>query len=72
MKYVLKLCDRTGFKLYESDAEVVFAKVYWVLGDTDKAKRFANSAYKKATQMNYHWPKIEAEELLKEISRRDA
>ena len=34
----------------------------------DKAKEFANPANKKASEMHYHWPKVEAEELLKEIS----
>jgi len=47
---------------------VVLAKVYQALGDMDKAKEFANSAYRKAKEMHYHWPKVEAEELLKEIS----
>lgn len=65
---VLKLCERTGFKLYESDAEIVLAKVYLALGYIEKARDFANSAYKKAVQMDYHWPKGDAENLLKEIS----
>lgn len=68
---VLKLTSFTGFKLYEPDAEVVLAKVYMALGEINKAKEFANSAYKKASEMHYHWPKVEAEELLKEISHRD-
>jgi nucleoside phosphorylase/tetratricopeptide (TPR) repeat protein len=63
----LMFCDRTGFKLYEPDAEIVLAKVYLALKDIDKAKKYVNSAYKKADQMSYYWPKIEASNLLTEI-----
>lgn len=72
LKNVLKLCERTGFKLYEPDAEVVLAKVYLALGNIDKAKGFANSAYLKAKKIHYHWPKTEATELLEKISHRNA
>jgi len=66
---VMKICERTGFKLYEPDAEVVLAKVYLAQGEIDKAKQFAQSGYDNASEMHYHWPKVEAEELLKELSR---
>ncbi|MEW6417552.1 MAG: hypothetical protein AB1480_05445 [Nitrospirota bacterium] len=46
----------------------MLTKVYLAQGDKEKAKEFANSAYKKANEMHYYWPKVEAEELLKEIS----
>jgi len=75
---VLKLCDRTGFKLYEPDAELILARAYLSMEcsvhdtaciDTvdalqNKAKSFAQSAYDKATSMHYHLPKLEAEHLL--------
>jgi len=64
----LQICQRCDYCFYEPNAEVVLAKVYWVLGDIDRARGFANSAYKKADQMNYNWPKIEAANLLSEIS----
>ncbi len=64
---VMKICERTGFKLYEPDAEVVFAKVYLTQGDIDKAKQFAQSAYDKAKHMSYYWPQKDAEEILKDI-----
>ncbi|MFH0775098.1 MAG: tetratricopeptide repeat protein [bacterium] len=75
---VLKLCARTGFKLYEPDAELILARAYLSMEcsvhdtaciDTvdalqNKAKSFAQSAYDKATSMHYHLPKLEAEHLL--------
>jgi tetratricopeptide (TPR) repeat protein len=64
----LKLIDRTGFKLYEPDAEVVLAKVYLAQGDKDEAKKFAQSAYDKAKNMSYYWPQKDAEEILKKIN----
>jgi len=65
---VLKLCDRTGFKLYEPDAELILARAYLSMEcsvhdtaciDTvdalqNKAKSFAQSAYEKANSMHYH------------------
>lgn len=64
----LRICQRCGFKLYEPNAEVVLAKVYLSLGGVEKAEGFADSAYKKARKMHYHWPRVEAEKLLREIS----
>lgn len=66
MFYILDKCILC-FKLYEPNAELVLSKVYLEQNNIDKAKEFANSAHQKATQMSYHWPKIEAEELLKKI-----
>lgn len=67
-KHVIKLVDRTGFKLYEPDAEVVLAKVYLAQGDKDKAREYAQSAYDKAKQMSYYWPQKDAEEVLNSIN----
>ena len=64
----LQICQGCGYKLHEPEGKIVLAKVYLALGDIDRAKEFANSAYKEADQMNYHWPKIEAVNFLKEIS----
>ncbi|MFH0775096.1 MAG: HNH endonuclease [bacterium] len=75
--YVLKLCSRTGFLLYEPDAELILAKAYLSVEcsvhdtaciDTvdalqNKAKSLAQSAYDKADLMGYHLPKLEAIEL---------
>jgi tetratricopeptide (TPR) repeat protein len=52
-KEVLKICARTGFKLYEPEAEVVLGKAYMALNDLEQAKIFAQSAYEKAVTMNY-------------------
>lgn len=64
----LKLTSRTGFKLYEPDAEIVLAKAYLAQGEIDKAKEYAQSAYDKAKQMSYYWPQKDAEEILKSIT----
>ncbi len=65
--HVLKLCERTGFKLYEPEAELILARAYPGQKNRDKAKESANSAYEKAAKMGYHWPKTEAAKLLEEI-----
>ncbi len=61
---VLNLCERTGFKLYEPEAELILARAYLGQKNRDKAKEFAKSAYEKATKMGYHWPKTDAGQLL--------
>ncbi|MDI6734867.1 MAG: tetratricopeptide repeat protein, partial [bacterium] len=84
---VLGLCERTGFRLYEPEAELILARAYLGLREIsrkdtetqrekddkslaplrlgERIKTFAQSAYEKADQMNYHWPKTEASHLLK-------
>jgi tetratricopeptide (TPR) repeat protein len=64
---VLKLCDRTGFKFYEPEAEIVLAKAYLVEKDFEEAKTYAQSAYEKAIGMKYRWAEGEAAHLLGEI-----
>lgn len=66
---VLKLVGRTGFKLYEPDAEMVLAKAYLALAleDINKAKEFANLAYQKAHDMHYRWTEAESAHTLGEI-----
>jgi len=66
---VLKICFRTGFKLYEPDAELILARAYLAQKDPDKARTFAQSAYEKATEMHYHSPKTEAEQLLSTLKK---
>jgi tetratricopeptide (TPR) repeat protein len=48
---ILRLCKRTGFKLYEPDAELILAKAY--SKDTQKSKHYAESAHQKAEDMGY-------------------
>jgi tetratricopeptide (TPR) repeat protein len=64
---VLKICARTGFKLYEPEAEVVLSKAYLALTDFEQAKNFAHSAYEKAIAMHYRWQEGNAAHLLGEI-----
>ncbi|MCK4735248.1 MAG: tetratricopeptide repeat protein, partial [Methanophagales archaeon] len=64
---VLTICARTGFKLYEPEAEIVLGKAYQALNDLEKAKNFAQSAYEKAIGMNYRWPEGDAAHLLGEL-----
>ncbi|MEW6618411.1 MAG: tetratricopeptide repeat protein [bacterium] len=64
---ILKLCERTGFLLYEPDAELILARAYLGLNDFDQTKTFAQSAYQKASQMHYHWPRVGAEQLLRNL-----
>jgi tetratricopeptide (TPR) repeat protein len=66
-KEVLKICNRTGFKLYEPGAEIVLSKAYLALNDLEQAKTFAHSAYEKAITMNYRWQEGDAAHLLGEI-----
>ena len=64
---VLKICARTGFTLYEPEAEVVLSKAYLALNDIEQAKNFAHSAYEKAIAMHYRWQEGDAAHLLGEI-----
>jgi tetratricopeptide (TPR) repeat protein len=64
---VLKICARTGFKLYEPEAEIVLSKAYRALNDIEQAKTFAHSAYEKAIGMKYRWQEGDAAHLLGEI-----
>jgi tetratricopeptide (TPR) repeat protein len=64
---VLKICARTGFKLYEPEAEIVLSKAYLALNDIEQAKIFAHSAYEKAIAMKYRWPEGDVAHLLGEI-----
>lgn len=64
---VLKIVERTSFKLYAPDAEITLAKVVFKkTGDKKEARRFAETALNKAKSMSYHWPQKEAEEFLKD------
>ncbi|MEW6608043.1 MAG: tetratricopeptide repeat protein [bacterium] len=65
---VLKLCERTGFLLYEPEAELILARAYLGLNDLDQTKTFAQSAYQKASQMHYHWPRVGAGQLLRNLN----
>jgi tetratricopeptide (TPR) repeat protein len=62
---ILKLCERTGFKLYEPDAELILAKAY--SKDLPKSKHLAQSAHKKAEVMHYKLSEKEAAQVLKQI-----
>jgi tetratricopeptide (TPR) repeat protein len=64
---VQKICARTGFKLYEPEAEIVLSKAYLALNDIEQAKDFAHSAYEKAVSMSYRWQEGDAADLLGEI-----
>ncbi|MBE9593606.1 MAG: tetratricopeptide repeat protein, partial [Proteobacteria bacterium] len=66
-KEVLKICDRTGFKLFEPEAEIVLGTAYLALNDIEQAKTVAHSAYEKAVGMNYRWQEGDAAHLLGEI-----
>ncbi len=66
-KEALNICARTGFKLYEPEAEIVLSKAYLALNDLEQAKTFAQSAYEKAVGMNYRWQECDAAHLLGEI-----
>jgi tetratricopeptide (TPR) repeat protein len=66
-KEVQKICARTGFKLYELEAEVVLSKAYLALTDFEQAKTFAHSAYEKAIAMLYRWSEGDAAHLLGEL-----
>jgi tetratricopeptide (TPR) repeat protein len=67
VKEVRKICARTGFKLYEPEAEVVLSKAYLALNYIEQAKTFAYSAYEKAVGMKYRWQEGNAAHLLGEI-----
>ena len=64
---VLRICQRTGFLLYEPDSEVILAKAYLAQKDFEQAKKFTNSAFSKAQKMSYKLAERDAENLLKEI-----
>ncbi|MGB8657433.1 MAG: tetratricopeptide repeat protein [Candidatus Zixiibacteriota bacterium] len=66
---VLKICQRTGFLLYEPDAEMILAKTYLAQKDFAQAKTFANSALSKAQKMSHKLAEIDAENVLKEIKK---
>jgi len=64
---VLKICGRTGFKLYEPAAELILARAYLEKKDFDKAETNAHSAYEKAINMKYRWAEGDAAHLLGQI-----
>ena len=64
---VLKICGRTGFKLYEPGAEMVLAKAYMAQEDFEQAETNAKSAYEKAVGMKYRWAEGDTADLLGEI-----
>jgi len=63
----LKIVDRTGFKLYEPEAELILAKAYLAQGNILQAKSFAQSAYEKAKDMSYRILETEVSNLLQAI-----
>ncbi|MEW6103241.1 MAG: tetratricopeptide repeat protein [bacterium] len=64
---VLKLCARTGFKLYEPEAELALAKLHLAQGNPEQAEPLAQSAYEKAKNMHYRIIETEADNFLREI-----
>ncbi|MBE9592809.1 MAG: hypothetical protein IMF19_04950, partial [Proteobacteria bacterium] len=66
-KEALKICVRTGFKLYEPEAEVILGKAYLTINDIEQAKTLAHWAYEKAIGMSYRWQEGDAAHLLGEI-----
>lgn len=60
----VRICQRCSYRFYEPDAEVVLAKVCLAQGNKEKAKQLAQLAYNEAAHMSYHWPKVDAAELL--------
>ena len=65
-KGVLTICARTGFKLYEPEAEIVLGKTYRALNEIEQVETFAHSAYEKAIAMHYRWQEGDAAHLLGE------
>ncbi len=65
---VLKICGRTGFRLYEPDAEIVLAKAFLAQKEVGKSETNAKSAYEKASGMKYRWAEGDAAHLLGEIA----
>lgn len=66
-KQVLKICERTGFRFYEPEAEIVLGMAYLAQKDFGQAETNAQSAYKKASGMKYRWAEGDAGHLLGEI-----
>jgi len=64
---VLEIINRTEFNLYRPDMEVLLSKAYLKLGDRDKARNFGESALNDASSMGSHWPKVEAEVIMKTL-----
>ncbi|MDI6736879.1 MAG: hypothetical protein QME42_11940, partial [bacterium] len=58
------LCERTGFRLYEPEAELILARAYLIYQDVEQARAFAQSAYEKADSMGYHQVRVESSHLL--------
>ncbi len=64
---VLKICGRTGFRLYEPGAEIVLGRAQLALDSLEQAEANAKSAYEKAVDMKYRWAEGDAGHLLGEI-----
>jgi tetratricopeptide (TPR) repeat protein len=65
---VLKICGRTGFRLYEPGAEIVLARAELAQREFEQAENNAKSAYEKAVAMKYRWAEGDAAHLLGEIA----
>jgi tetratricopeptide (TPR) repeat protein len=59
----LQICESTGFKRYSPEAKVALAEYYEKTGD-DRAKELAEEGRDEAQAMGYHWPVVDAENLL--------
>jgi nucleoside phosphorylase/tetratricopeptide (TPR) repeat protein len=60
----LSIIQRTGFWFYEPDSLIILARYYKATGEIEKSRQTAQEAWDKADKMGYHWPKVEAGELI--------
>jgi len=63
----LTIIKRTGFWLNEPDSLISLARYYKAAGEIEQSRQTAQEAWDKADKMGYHWPKIEAGELIKNV-----
>jgi tetratricopeptide (TPR) repeat protein len=64
----LGYCTESGYRRYEADCRVALAWTHFRAGSNDQAREEAQKAIKLSEDMSYHWGKVDAKEVLKELS----
>lgn len=56
-----------GYRIYEADIRVALAWAYLANDEKEKAKESTQRALQMSQEMGYHWGKVDAEEMMKEL-----
>lgn len=63
----LSYCVESGYRIYEADVRVALAWANLAVSDQQSAKAEAERALQMSNEMGYHWGRVDAEEVLKNV-----